>query len=205
MATVVQGGSTLFDSLAYSKPHPGTQTFLQNQLQQGTHLLTEAGNRFMEQASALYEKVSGSEAMRMARAASRAVKSVWQTNEIQELIQIGQLQHAPPVMQRWIMAEPTIRKLYHQQRCDGYSDTYTDIAPGQIGEEHYDYRRAMNGLVQERDDGSWYANCYYDELLPEDEELLLDEQVDIQTTWLSIVEHLRAGKEDPTSKWNADL
>ena len=205
MAHFVEGGTGLFNALVYGETHPGTQNFIEQQLHNASHILNEAGQRFMSGFQALHSKVSGSEAARMARAAARTVRSIWQKDDIQELVDIGRLQHAPLKMQRWIMAEPTIRALYHQQRCDGYSDTYVDVAPGEIGDDHYDYRRATNGMVQEREDGSWFANCYYDELLPEDRELAIDEQVDIQTTWAAVVAAIRKGKEDPTSRYNADL
>lgn len=205
MATVLMGGSNVFDSLAYSKPHPSTQTFLQNQLSIGTNLLNDAGSKFMESAQNIFEKVSGSEAIRIAKAASRVVNNIWNTNQIRKLNTIGELQNAPQVMERYIMAEPTIRKLYHNQMCDGYSHSYVDLEPNKIGESHYDYRRVMNGIVVDTDDGGWYANSYFDDMLPEDEELMMEEQVDIITAWEKVKEHIKIGKEDPTSKWNSDL
>ena len=205
MATVMSGGNHIFDSLAYDAPHPATQQFIQQQINTGTHLLTEAGARFMETSRSLYEKISGSEAMRIARAAARAHSGMWNVNRIKPLTTIADFQHPPKVMERWIMAEPTVRQLYHEQRCDGYSESYIDPEPGLVGEAHYDYRRVMNGMVQEHEEGGWYANCYYDEMLLDEEELNVDEQVDIIESWTNIVSAIRNGKEDPTSKWNSDL
>jgi len=205
MATFVQGGSAVFDSLAYGDQHPATQEFLQNQCNTSSHVLTEAGARFMSGVTDLYNRVSGDGAIRIAKAAARSVQSIWNSDIIVELTTIGRLQHARPVMQRWIMAEPTVRNLYHQQRVDGYSGSYVDVNPGLVGEDHYDYRRATDGLVTEREDGIWQAECYFDELLPDDTDLILDEQIEIQSTWAALVDSLRAGKEDPTSVWNADL
>lgn len=195
----------MFDSLAYSPMHPGTQQFLQNQLSINTQMLTDAGSRFMSKGREIYERISGSEAARLARAASRAVRSIWQRDEIRELMTVGEFQHAPNSMQRFIMANETIRRLFQQQRCDGYSETYMDTEPGAIGEAHYDYRRATNGMVMEAADGSFYATTYFDDLLEEDRELMLDEQIDIQHSWSRIVEMVRRGGEDPTSRFNADL
>ena len=51
------------------------------------------------------------------------------------------------------MAQPDIRSLYHKGHCDGYSDTYVDMEPGLVGEQHYDYRRVMDGVVEETETG----------------------------------------------------
>lgn len=205
MANIVEQGSALFEQLAYATPHPNTQQFLSQQVHNVSHVLTEAGARFFQGATALYERVSGSHAARLARAATRAVASIWQSDEIQAIVTVGRMQHAPLKMQRWIMAEPNTRKLYHQQRCDGYSGTYVDMHPQDIGEDHYDYRRVMDGIIQEREDGSWFASCYLDDLLPEDVALELDQQVDILETWGAQVRMLRKGREDFTDKFGGDL
>lgn len=205
MAQIIDGGADLFDALAYGKPHPGTQQFIQSQLESFSNSVTDAGQRFYNNAMNLYERFSGSSAMRYANAARRNIGSIWQSDEIRQLTTIGDLQQAPLTMQRWIMAEPTVRQLYQQQRVEGYVDSYVDTHQGNIGEDHYDYRRVMQGIVVDDDKDDWSATTYYDELLPEDQELLLEEQVDILVSWESVVQKLREGRSDPTSRWNSDL
>lgn len=210
MAHVIEGGSDAFNALIYGEPHPGTRDFLRNQVETMSDRLTEAGRNFMQGAREVYERVSGSTAARLARAASRQFRSLWQQDDIRELAELADLQTAPLTMQRWIMAEPTIRKLYQKQRCDGYSGSYTDVWSGDLGENHYDWRRVHSGLVQftvdehgeETED--WYATTYLEDLLPDDSDLYLEDQVDIKTTWDNVVSAIRAGK-DPTSKWDSDL
>lgn len=205
MAQVLEGGGTaLFNALAYGDPHPATQQFLQSQVEAPSHTLTEAGRQFVEGARGIYEALASSQALRMARAARRAVGSIWQSNEIRSLTAREDFQSAPLEMQRWVMAEPKVRKMYHQQRLEGYEGSYRDPFPEDVGEEHYDYRRVMNGLVVETDDG-WRATTYLDELLPEERELDLEEQVDIVHSWEWIRDHIRQGGEDPTSRWGAEL
>lgn len=206
MAQVVEGGSHMFDALAYGQTlHPGTQQFLQNQIERPTDTLTDAGRSFLSGVQSLYDRLSGSTAMRIARAAKRAVGSIWQSDEIRRLADIGEMQHAPLVMQRYILAQPYVRKLYQEQRIEGYSGSYRDPFPEDRGEDHYDYRRVMNGVVVEDEDGGWQATTYFDELLPDDYDLSLEEQVDILDTWANVVAMIRKGGEDPTSRWNADL
>lgn len=206
MAQIHDGGSYGFNAAIYGRPHENTLNFLQQQVEGFSVGLTDAGQRFMAGARDVYERLSGSHAMRMMRAAGNRIKSMWQADEIRQLTTIAEFQHAPLKMQRWIMAEPTVRRAFHQQRCDGYSDSYVDMHPGDIGEAHYDHRRAMHGWVVETEDGDWKATSYYEDLLPGDPEvMILEEQHDIQWSMKAVAAHMRAGREDPVSKYGAEL
>lgn len=210
MAQFLDGGSMVFDALAYGQQHPGTQSFLAQQFETASNTLTDAGAMFMSQAREMYERLSSSTAARKLRAVTRSIRSYWQIDEIRALRTIDQLQNAAPRMQRWIMAEPTVRALHLQQRVDGYSDTYFDIDPQGIGETHYDFRRAMDGIVVVNEDAKanepeWTADSYLDDLLPDDDHLSLEEQVEIFETWEFAKAAIIANREDPTSRYNADL
>lgn len=204
MATFVEGGDGLFASLAYAPPDPYSQQFVAAQIHAPTSNLNQQGQQFFSDIKNVYERVSGSHAMRLARAASRKVASLWGLDEVRQLKTTAELQHAPLKMQRWIMAQPTVRTWYQQQRLEGYDKTYLDVHEGDIGETHYDYRRVMNGVVVEEEDG-WSATTYYDELIDGDIELTFEEQHDILNTWEWVKSYLKPGNEDPTSKWNSEL
>lgn len=204
MATFVEGGDALFTSLAYAPPDPYSQQFVAAQMDAPTSNLNEMGRRFYSDVKDVYNRISGSHAMRIARAASRKVASLWGMDEVRSLQTTGELQHAPLKMQRWIMAQPKVRGWFYQQRLEGYESSYVDVHEGDVGEEHYDYRRVMNGVVVENDDG-WSATTYYDELIEGDIELSFEEQNDILNTWEWVASYLKPGNEDPTSKWNSEL
>lgn len=204
MATFVEGGNALFDGLAYRPPDPNSVAFVQAQFQNPTHNLTAAGQQFFQSVQAIHERLMGSHAMRVARAATRKVASLWQGDEVRLLSSIGELQHASLPMQRWVMAEPTVRKWFYQQRLEGYEGTYVDNAPGDIGVDHHDYRRVMSGVIVDTETG-WQATTWFDEPLEGDAPLLFEEQIDIIDTWSWAKYYLKQGKEDPTSVWNADL
>lgn len=203
MAHFVEGGTMTFDALTYGGPHPGTLNFLSQQFQNVTPVLAAAGQQFVQQAADWFEQLNGSAALRAMKSAARAVKSLWQLDDVRPLLTVGQMQFAPPTMQRWIMAEPTIRTMYHKHMVDGYSDSYVDFHPGDVGEDHYDYRRVMDGVVQfAKDDNAayvWKAVEFLDELEDNDQPLTLEEQIDIQQTWEFMRAHLKRSKEDPTS------
>jgi len=132
------------------------------------------------------------------------VKSYFQEDRVVALTSIYDIQQASPVMQRYIMAEPTIAKMYDQGRCEGYG--YENPFPNQYGADNYNYRRAMNGMVQmlpsneDQPDGSWKVEIYIEELMEGDRELILPEQAAIAHTWKTVKYALANSLYDPTSK-----
>lgn len=208
MINVIQGGSTAFDALAYGiDQHPANTNYFQQQIQSISNTLTDIGQNFFSNAQNLYQQVNNSETMRIARAALRSTASLFQPNQILSIFDIHKMQNAPIVMQRWIMANPEARTLYHKQQIDGYSDTYKDMFPGVVGEQHYDYRRVMDGVVQDTTDlegnESWCVKYYPDELYEGDKELSHYDKVDILSTYEILEAFLAAGKEDPTSQYGS--
>lgn len=96
------------------------------------------------------------------------------------------LQEANLTMQRWIMANPQVRELYLGQDICGYSDEYVDLDPGKMGEDHYDYRRVMNGIIRDEPNGDYTITHYYEDLHIGDRELEFYEQEPILHTWSAI-------------------
>lgn len=204
MAMAYEGGIDTYQSVTYGQPHQGTLNFLQTMVETPTQMLNDVGQRFMSTVRESFDYFSGEGARRRLRAAGNIISSRWDADVIKPLATLDELQVAPPSMHRWLMAEPTIRHLYHNNQCDGYGDSYVDLEPGKIGEEHSDWRMVMDGIVQETDDG-WYFNQYIEDTLEEDVELLADEQFDILRSWEAMATAALNREEDPTSKWNADL
>lgn len=203
MAQVIQGDQTFFKSAAYGTQDWKTLEFLSSQYNNLSAMATQTSSDFFTHAKTLYDKISGSTAMRMARQAAAIVRSAWDVDEIRSLISITEMQLALPTMQRWVMANPEVRNMYHKQQLDGYSESYIDLHPNDVGEYHYDYRRVMNGIAVEVGD-KILCTTYPDDLLDE-KELSIEEQVDIINTWDKMNVYLKYGLEDPTSKWGAEL
>ncbi len=89
---------------------------------------------------------------------------------MRDLWTFEQLQQATPVMQRWVMAHPEVKRLYQDQNIDGYSNTYTNVFGSGVGEQDYNWRRIMTGVPQEKEDGTWII-FYNDNLIDGDREL----------------------------------
>ena len=203
MPVIIEGGPETFRAMAYSAPSPSLTGFFSQQLDQFSSQVIQGAHHYVDIARQTFDSFNSSEAMRLAKAVRRKVDSLWTKEGIYPMLEIGQLQHANLTMQRWIMAEPTIRKLYHQQRCEGYADTYVDMHPTDSGESHYDWSRVMDGMVVEQED-ELVSVQYFDEI-QEGDELDIDDQVAILRTWDSVKNAIHENKEDPTSPFNASL
>lgn len=203
---VITGGPRTFSAIAFQNQHPDNQNYFAQKLQDLRNTfgdsLNEVAGGFMANAGQLFDKFYGSDAMRAARGALRKVKSLWDRDDIRELFNITELQQAKPVMQRWNMAEPTYRKLYHQQICDGYSGSYVDMEPGVVGEAHYDYRRVTDGLMvdhEDEDGEGWMMTHYIEDLKEGDADLEIEDVGSILSCWELIKMHTKKREEDPLS------
>jgi len=184
---------------------PGTIEFMKSTFNNISNTLTSGGREFFSNAKDIFEEYNGSRALQLAKAALSKMNNAFVRNDVHSIWDIDKFQNAPIVMQRWIMAEPTVRQKFHEQQCDGYSNQYVDVSPGEIGESHYDYRRVMNGMVVTSDDGPEKVTHYLDELEEGDRELRFDEQLDILNTWERVAFLMNAGGDDPTSSWGGSL
>ena len=123
-------------------------------------------------------------------------ESVRQGDNIQYLSTIEQIQNANNVMMRYIMADPYIRDLYDQGLCYGYGDQYVPEACSVY--DTTEYRRVMNGLQVESEDGSGMEMTtwiYHD---PSDV-LTASQADDILATQRNARYHLRKQLMDPTN------
>lgn len=205
MASFYDGGADFFRGMVYGDYHPNTIKLLNEQSNSGllSERLTDAGKAFVSQVSDFVEKIDFNNTLRVMKAAARMVNSLWKPNIFRVLEDISDMQHAPPVMRQFIMAAPEIRNLYHKQQIEGYNGWYVDNEPGKVGEDHYDFRRVMDGIV--RDDGDkWFCNSYQEDV-HEGDNLDLPEQTAVLVSWDNVYKKILEGGDDPTSRWNAAL
>lgn len=208
-ASVMMGDASDEYAMLYSTPHQNTLNFLQEQMEQASQRIVGAGQAFYQRATSIFDRFNSEEAIQQAKAARRAHGSIWDMDEISALTDLDSIRSANNAMRRWVMANPTVRRLSRQQLVEGYDGYYKDPFPDDTGEEHYDYRRVMNGIVVDKVDEEgedyWEATTYLDDLLPDDHELDIEEQVDILSTWKAVENLIKRKKEDPVSVWGADL
>lgn len=207
---VIQGSSpALFNAMLFPEMNPETKVWLAQQWESSSGLLTDIGRRYASKAADLWKSIYDPQLYQKARGLMRQVEALFHPNTILYLDTIEKVQSASPIMQRYIMSMPEIRKIYHEQLCDGYSDSYIDNSPGIIGEAHYDYRRVMDSIVQylplvDGKEERWKATMYPDELTPGDRELEADEKFAILTAW-DTARNAIVEKIDPTDIFNGRL
>ena len=201
---VVDEGGGLFGAMAYARLHPNTINYLTNQASQTFTNLSNNAMHMFNTVSNVFKAFNYDEFIRTSRAAVRAIGNMWQHEGIMPIDTIGGLQHASLEMQRWLMAETTVRALYNDQRCDGYHETYIDRDPGCIGVNHYDYRRATNHLFMPVNE-TMVASSYMETLREGDRELHVTEQADIAIAWHHMRNTILNNQDDPTSRTNARL
>ena len=206
---IVYGGDDAFAAAICGIQNPVNRQYFEQQVANARSVIGntfgEFGQRFIQGAQELYERYNGERALEIARAALNQVSGIFQSDIVRNLKGLTSFQIATPVMQQWVMANPMVRELYHAQRCDGYSDSYVDNAPGIIGEKHSDWREVMNGMVQFNNDGDWYAHQYAEFVPFEKDPLPVDDQFRVLNTWHELEQLLFQGTKDPTSVWNNNL
>lgn len=195
-----------FDALMYGESHPSTVSYLRNQFTNYSDTLTSAGRSFMEQGRAIFEAVNSSEAIRFARDVINKYTggTTVQRDGIYSIFEMSNFQSASLDMQRYLLANPVIRKDYHKQKCNGYSDTYIDMEPGFIGREHYDYRRVMDGMMVITED-DFKVTHYLDPLKEGDIALSHDKKDDIIYSWSNLEVLYALSGYDPTDMANSKL
>lgn len=203
MPIVVGGGEAAFDSMVYGQQSPKLMEALAAQYQNLPPIVCEMQRAFIDRSRQIFETVQNSSAVRMAKAAYRGMSSLWGEDCIRRLDTIGELQHAPDAMVRWLMAESTISKMYHDQTCEGYGERFVNRYPGLFGEDNPDWRNVMSGVVVETDKG-WYAKQYWDDV-PEEDALDPHDRITIVETWELQKYHALRKRDDPTSPLNASL
>lgn len=210
MAQILHGGNAAVQALLYGDVHPGTQRFFESQQASGFSRLTQTAKAFVEEALPRFGFMATERTKRLIGDVRRAASWAWQGDYIRPLRTVDELQLATPKMMRYVMAEPTVRRMYQQQQLAGYDERYVDTQPDVLGEDHDDYRRVMDGIVVvDEPDGKgealWHADNFADEFLDDDPALDFSQQLDILETWAcvrgAIVERLR----DPTSLYGATL
>lgn len=196
------------------RPTPTAMEYFNNQYQGMMQAAQNVGSVALQQvyqiATNMYDNIMQSRPWELAEAALRQTVHMFDPNTVRQLLNIADFQTAKPIMQRWVMAQPEIREMYHQQRIDGYNETYLDAQPSRVGMDHYDYRRATSDMIQfngseENPLESWQSTTHYERLVEHDRDLTFYEKRDIQVTWDRCM-HLMANQAyDPTSVFNVKL
>jgi len=200
MATVNYGNPNIAMAAIGGRATAAVSEYVRGRMADYSQVLDSASGQLQQ----FQERVKSSgfyDIYRKAEAIINKVSAVGQPDAIRYLQRTGEIQNAPQQMVRWVMAQPTLRQLYHDNSIEGYGDRYADMHPGAIGKDHYDYRRATDGMVVKHEDQYQVVN-YYEKIVEDDKPLLTPEKVSILRTWDMIDSSLENSPVDPTSEWN---
>lgn len=152
-----------------------------------------------------YVHITESEAIRSVKALGRLLENFALPNRVMQLDGISELQHAPDVMIPYIMAEPTVRRMYLDDRCEGYGDKYINLYGDLIGSTDPVYQTVTHGMWVDQGNGELECHMYSNVAIEHDQQMSMPDQLNVLRTWDSLRSVLDLAKEDPTSRWNGLL
>lgn len=205
MATYVEGGADIMDAIGGGMPSQQTREWIAQQSAAVTSTLSQYSQQFFDQSREMFQTINDSQAMQMLRNVKSRLQGAFSSDTIKVARTLEELQTASPNMQRWIMAEPTLRDRYLNNTADGYSETYKNFYGAVAGEAHYDYRRVMSGVGHQDDEGVYTVKHFRDLLVEGDEELTTHQKLDIIDTWAMVKYHIERGEEDPSCPYGSPL
>lgn len=204
---VITGDSAVVDALLFGMPTQSATAFVQREFDRfASSAIGEFGQQLVSQARTLYDRFTNSTVVNMMQAALNQTRAISMADTIYRFNRLEDFQIAQPMMQTFIMANPMIRGMYHEQRCDGYSDSYVDEHPGKIGENHVHWQIVNNGHVKENADGEMSWTNYSGAFGEEGGTILHPVQAhSVLATWRGLEKLIADGEFDPTSPWNGKL
>lgn len=191
---------SLSDAL-YHRPERVLKDYLEDNF--GDRGAARFSESFMSRAREVYTRVQDSRIYRSTLASVRRLRNTGRPDCISQLHDIDEMQQATPTMQRWVLANPTVRERFRRDLIEGYADTYEDVNKAAVRHTHADYRIVMDGVTvfEPNQTGSY---CYH--LSAEDRNALTaQDKGDVRITWANIDAQIWAGIDDPTSQYNAAL
>ena len=197
MGTVVNLSEPALDLALYGNRSELIGNYLQNQMQQLPQAFNQFTDRLWNSMQQTYhfvtDKLTQFNLMNQLQQNQMAIPDF----QFQTLTDFEQLQNANLTMQRWVMAHPQMKQMYVNQHIDAYSESYKPVTPKAVGDDDYDYRRVMNGIIIPTDEGCKVVT-YQDDIHPNDHELTMIEQHNVLMTWEAIDSILEMSKFDFT-------
>lgn len=199
MARIVSGGSIAYDAMNHGMLNEMTlQQINQQNRDFSNNLSHDASDWFRQSAHNAFERYSGEVVRDRIQALMRKNDAFWKANTHRPLSTVGDFQHAPDVMKRYLAAHPGLGKKIVNQQAHGWGDP--NLIEQGVGEDNHYYRILYHGCSQEVDGQEAWV-LYFDE--PEDgEHLTFRERLDNIRSHEAIDDLLGQGKDitDPLNK-----
>jgi len=173
MGNQVGSAEMRVNALLYGPTTEAMSAYMRNQFNHALPAMDHVAQAHYERARSLYTEANRQEVVDfMAQYANQHHHvAVTPVQYVARLTELAEFQDASPYMQRWIMADTAIRQQAMDGQRYGYFETYYDMEPGLVGQEHYDWRQVNDGMVHVPAEGPATWSFYPDELLGSDEKL----------------------------------
>ncbi len=174
-------------------------TALSRYSEQSRERISRYSDNFRERSRELTESIRDNYVTRRALGAYRKLRNAGRPNAIEQLFDIGALQHARPIMQRVIMSSKAIRNLYNRKLLEGYGGDYRYDNKHAIGDTDVTYRQINQGVTSD----GWATTYVMSEQIANEFDWIdrADARISIGEAERMIAE----GNDDPTSQFNAGL
>lgn len=203
MATFIAGGADVLDAIGGGHLSQSVRGWLNESANAVINTLPQQGQAFIERWREANQVMSTDMSIALLSSLEQKSDNAWNTHAVRILDTIPSFQAAGPVMQRWVMAYPEVRERYLNNSLAGYHDEYVNYYGDVSGEQHYDYRRVMDG-VGKLHNGHYMKKQYHD-VLGDDQALTVTQKHTIMKTWQMLQDHLEENDDDPTCQFGGKL
>ena len=146
--------------------------------------------------------IRNTDMIRKAAAVVRKARNVLNPDAVRRLKTIGDYQNAPNAMRPYLLANPTVNKLWQRGQVEGWgSEAPEEHVP--LARDHH-YRGMTSGRVIVSEEGyktTQYASSQHREVYA----LTVLDKFDIRASSDAIEKFIIDGGDDPTSEWNSTL
>lgn len=149
---VISGGEHALNALLYKQPDERFLDYLNSHMSSAYQAIGEAGDRFMSNVRGMYDKYNASDVLQLGKMLLSRTGTHFSQDVIYN-VPYERLGEANLIMQRYIMAQPDLSKMYNKNMCSGFNGTYIDIEPGVYGTQRTEYIQVMDGVLQFNDNG----------------------------------------------------
>lgn len=204
MARYVNAGPSA--GLAVINPNAfvaSNEDFFRARVMQAYDQNSEMGRLMVQEALQRTEAINGFAAIQAARAVANQIRGMNGMHDFMHLHTVEDFQAAPLTMVNWIMTDPALLNMYRRGHIEGWSDTFVDSSPNDIGIDSTAYAILNNGLLTPHPETGWMYYNYnidwtgFEPLTIRD----IDFVKCAQRRLTDLIENAGPGDQDPTSQY----
>lgn len=193
---LISGGSDAFNAMLYTPPSQDKIQHYMNNVNNVVNTLGGLGTDFVNNVRSIYDKFTNNEVI---SAAKSIIHKTGMHNDEYTILPYtyDNIHTANLGMQQYIIAYPKVNKLYKDDMCYGFQDSYFNTEPNVYGTDRLDYRRVVDDMLQfESDEDSLGYVMHYSSSDDADELGIVD-KVAVIKTWEAVAT-LISENIDPT-------